>query len=283
MEKLKEYLLINTGLFLVAFGIVIFKIPNKFATGGVSGLAIILNKFIVGKHIGFLMMLLNTILVVIGFLFLGKKFGVRTFYASIAMSGMVWVLEKLIHITKPLTNDTLLELVYAIALPAIGSAIVFNNNGSTGGTDIVAKLLSRKAHLDIGKTLLLADFIITLSALAILGIKSGMYSILGLVIKGLLIDFVIEGLNVAKRIEIISERSEEIGKFILEEIGRGATIYKVIGGYTGKEMNAVMVVTGRNQAYRLRQFVYNLDPLAFVIITNTSEIIGKGFRNTGEL
>jgi len=279
MKKAWEFLLINVGLFLVAAGIVLFKIPNNFATGGVSGVAIIIYKFFPNAPVGLLMLVINIVLVFFGFLFLGRDFGSKTVYSSFVLSGMVWGLERLIPITAPLTGDTMLELIFSILLPAIGSAIVFNSNASTGGTDIIAKILNKYTSINIGKTLLLADFGITVMALFVFGVRTGMYSMLGLILKGFIIDLVIESLNVSKHFVIISDKSQEIKEFIVKELKRGATVHKAYGAYSNEEKEVITAIMSRRQAVRLRRFIRDHDENAFISITNTSEIIGKGFRN----
>lgn len=280
IRKFKEFLLVNAGLLLTAVGIVLFKAPNGFAIGGVSGIAIIVNKYFPGQNVGLLMTLINIVLNVLGLIMLGKDFGIKTLYASFALSFYVWGGEKLFNLTRPITGDSMLELMFAIALPAIGSAIVFNQNASTGGTDIVARILTRYTHLHVGKTLLLADFLIAASALFALSVRQGMYSILGLVLKGFIIDMVIENLNISKKFEIITSYPDKIKKFILENLHRGITIITAQGGYSGSDKKVLAVVLNRSQAVRLRNYVRQVDPNAFMIITTTSEIIGKGFRNT---
>ncbi|MCX7922098.1 MAG: YitT family protein [Clostridia bacterium] len=280
-KRIKEFLLINLGLILVALGVYLFKIPNSFATGGVSGLAIVANKFFPGLTIGPLMMVINIVLIIIGLIFLGFDFGSKTIYSSFALSGLVWFFEKVFPITKPLTGDTLLELIFSIMLPAIGSAIVFNQDASTGGTDIVAKILNKLTHINIGKTLLIADFSITIAAGLVFGIKVGMYSLLGLIMKAFIIDIVIESMNICKQVVIISEKSHEIKEYIINNLQRGATVYKATGAFTSDEKEVISTILNRKQAIKLRSYIRSIDSKAFITISNTSEIIGKGFRNTG--
>ena len=279
MGRFKEFFLINLGLMLVAAGIYFFKVPNNFVTGGVSGISIILNYFFAGISIGPIMLIVNMLLVIVGFLFLGTSFGSKTVYSSLALSGMVWILEKFIPIASPLTDDKLLELIFSIILPAVGSAIVFNQNASTGGTDIVAKILNKITSLDIGKTLLMADFLIAVAAGVVFGIKIGLYSLLGLLMKGFLIDMVIEGMNISKRFEVISSHSEEVKKFIVENLNRVSTVYTAEGAFSHEKREVVVTLLNRRQAIKLRNFVRQTDKNAFMAISNTSEIIGKGFRN----
>lgn len=278
--RLQEFLLINAGLILTAAGIELFKSPNGFAIGGVSGIAIIVNHFLPGHNVGLVMLLINIVLNILGAILLGADFGLRTLYSSFALSGFVWVFEKLIPLSHPLTGDRMLELVYAIALPAIGSALVFNQNSSTGGTDIIARILTNHTHLHVGKTLLISDFLIAFAAIFALGLRQGMYSMLGLFLKGFVIDNVIESLNLSKKLEIITSRPEEMEHFILRTVHRGVTIVPAEGAYSGQSKKILTVVVRRNQAAVIRDFVHRTDPESFLIITNTSEILGKGFRHT---
>ncbi len=279
---IKDFFLINVGLILVGIGICLFKIPNNFATGGVSGLAIITSSFFPNLDVGPIMLIINICLVLVGFLFLGKDFGSKTIYSSFALSGIVWFIQKIIPIKSSLTGDLMLELIYSIIFPAVGSAIVFNCNASTGGTDIIAKIISKFTRLDIGKTLMLSDFMIAAGAGAVFGIKIGMYSVLGLIIKSFMIDLVIEGLNVKKQMVIISSKPEDIKNYIVSQLRRGATVYRAEGAFTHRAEEVISTVLNRRQAIKLRSFIRSVDHSAFITISNTSEIIGKGFRSIDE-
>ena len=279
-QKLKEFLLVNVGLLLTAAGIVLFKAPNGFAIGGVSGISIILTKYCPQLNVGVFMFIINCVLNIVGFLMLGKDFGIKTVYSSFALSFFVWAGQILIKLNHSITGDAMLELMFAVTLPAVGSAIVFNQNSSTGGTDIVARILSRHTHLHVGKTLLIADFAIAASAIFTLGIRPGLYSILGLVLKGFIIDIVIESLNMSKKVEVITRCPDKVKEFVLKDIHRGSTVITAHGAYSGDEREIISVILNRAQAIKLRAYVHSIDPSAFIVITNTSEIIGRGFRNT---
>lgn len=279
MKWTKSFLLINLGLVMTAAGIHFFKAPNSFATGGVSGLAIVLGHFFPGLSTGPLMMIINIVLLIGGFALIGPAFGSKTVYSSFALSGMVWALDRLFPLSKSMTGDMMLELAFAIILPAVGSAIVFNQDASTGGTDIVAKVLNKLTSIDIGKALLMADFAITVMAGIVFGIKIGMYSLLGLIIKGFLIDVVIESFNMRKHMVIISEKPEAVKEYIIKNLNRGATIHTAMGAFTNDEKHVITTVVNRRQAVSLRNYIRSIDKQAFITITNTSEIIGKGFRN----
>lgn len=281
INKLKEFFLINLGLLMVAIGIYLFKIPNNFATGGVSGLAIIINNFLPGLSVGLLMMIINTVLLIMGFITVGVNFGSKTVYSSYVLSGLVSLLQNIYPIPRPLTGETFLELIYAIVFTAVGSSIVFSQGASTGGTDIVAKILNKYTHINIGKTLLIADFSIAIMAGVVFGIKTGLYSVFGLTLKAFVIDLVIENLNISKQLVIISGKPDDICIFILNELKRDATVHKAKGAFTNEEKLVITTIVNRKQATRLREYVYKLDRDAFITISNTSEIIGKGFRNLG--
>jgi uncharacterized membrane-anchored protein YitT (DUF2179 family) len=278
-NKLKEFLLINLGLVLVSAGIHFFKAPNYFATGGVSGMAIVIRYFFPAISVGPLMLMINILLLVSGYALIGRNFGSKTVYSSFVLSGMVWLLDQTFPMDRPFTNDTMLELIFAILLPAIGSAICFNLNASTGGTDIVAKVLSKKTAIDIGKALFLGDSVIILLAGFVYGIRIGMYSLLGLVLKAFVIDYVIEGLNLRKQLVIISEKPDLVKSYIIDNLHRGATIHLGFGAFTNNEKHVITTVVTRGEAISLRKYIRDVDPQAFITITNTSEIIGKGFRN----
>ena len=277
--KIKEYILITAGVLLVVAGVYFFKFPNNFSIGGVTGISIILSRLL-GDSIssGTLVLILNMFLLIIGYIFLGKSFGNRTAYGSILLSLSLRLLEILVPMEGPMTGEPVLELAFAVILPAIGTAILFNIGGSTGGTDIIAMLLKKYTNADIGHSLLLTDFLLTLTAFLVFGVETGLLSILGLLIKSTLIDTVIENLNLNKYFTIICENPKPICDFIMKNIHRSATVIDAKGAFTEKNKKIILAVMSRSQAVSLRKFIHEAEPEAFLLITNTSEIIGRGFR-----
>ncbi|MBE6034331.1 MAG: YitT family protein [Clostridiales bacterium] len=272
-----DYTLITFGLFLVATGVYFFKMPNNFSTGGVSGIAILLAGVLpISKAT--LMAAVNMLLLVVGFMFLGTSFGVRTLYGSVVLSFFVTFFEKIIPLDKPLTNEPLMELVFAVILPAVGSAILFNYSASSGGTDIIAMILKKYTALDIGKALFCTDALIAITSGIMFGVTTGLFSVLGLLSKAVVVDNVMEGINISKCFTIITDKPDEISEFILYQIKRGVTKHGCIGIYDNKEKSVLMSVVNRAQGKLLRDFIKENDPHAFVIITNSSNILGKGFR-----
>lgn len=276
--KIKNFLLITLGTFLTAVGIYFFKFPNNFSTGGVSGISILLGKLVPFLSPAVSMWAINLILLLIGFLFFGRGFGLMTAYCSMLYSFLTWLFEVIYPMTAPFTDQPFLELCFAMMLPAVGSAILFNCNASTGGTDIVAMILKKYTSLDIGKALLVSDALIAFSACFVFDIRTGLFSLLGLIIKAFVVDSVIESINLCKYFSIVTSCPDAICDYIIREMNRSSTVIDAIGAYSHENRKVILVACRRSEAVRLRQYIKTVDPKAFMFITNTSEIIGKGFR-----
>lgn len=277
LNNIKEFLLLNLGVTLVAAGVYFFKIPNNFTTGGVTAISILVSGFIPQISAGTLIALLNLLFLLLGFIFINKTFGFKTIYGSLLFSGIIKVFEWFIPLEAPLTDQKLLELVFAVMLPAIGTAILFNINASTGGTDIAAMILRKYFAIDIGKALLINDFIIAFASGLVFGLETCMFSVLGLCIKSMLVDWVIESLNRKKSMLIVTTHYEEIRDFITKKLNRSATVWDVKGAYTEKEEKMLLTALSRYQAKQLQAYIHSVDSAAFTVVSNTSEIYGKGF------
>ncbi len=277
-ETIRDYLLLTLGTVLVALGVYFFKFPNHFSTGGVSGLSIILGRLFPSVTPGAYVFIINQLLLVTGFVVFGKSFGVRTAYVSLLLSGITWGLEFVLPLAEPMTNEPLLELVFSVALPAIGSAILFNMQASSGGTDIVAMILRKYTSLNIGNALMCVDISITIFAGVVFGVETGLFSVLGLALKSVIVDMVLENIKVHKAFQIITSKPNEITEYITSELKRGATRIDGEGAYTHENKTIILTVVNRMQAVKLRQFARSVDAQCFILITNTTEIIGKGFR-----
>ncbi len=277
-ETLKEWLLITLGIVLMTIGIYFFKFPNHFSTGGVTGISIVLGRYFPLMTPATFVTIINVFLLLVGFLVLGKSFGIRTVYASLLMSGLLQLLEIVLPMEKPMTTQPLMELLFAVGLPAVGSAILFNLGASSGGTDIVAMILKKYTAMNIGVALLCSDIIITLSACVAFGMETGLFSVLGLIIKSLFVDQVTDNLRIQKCFHIITSHPEPIEAYITDTLHRGATVLHGEGVYTHEGKTVLMTVVSRSEAVRLRMFIRQSDPHAFQIITTSTEIIGKGFR-----
>lgn len=277
--RIKNFALLNLGTLLITIGVYFFKFPNNFSTGGVTGIAVVMGKLTPTISPGTYNMALNIVLLALGLIFMGKSFGVLTAYSSLTMAAAISVLEKVYPMPRPFTDQPLLELIFGVMLPAIGSAILFNIDASNGGTEIIAMILKKYASVDIGRALFITDFFITAATFFVFDIQTGLFSLTGLMAKSLVVDSVLENFNLCKYFTIITNKPDEICNFIARELNRGATLYDASGAFTHEHKTIVITVLRRNQAILLQKFIRQNDPGAFIMITNTSEIIGKGFRS----
>lgn len=311
-RALTYFLFLNAGILMLAVGIYFFKAPNGFATGGVSGISIILAKITKGllesdqtkDFFAFLpdviknnltqsvyMLIINTLLLVVGVIILGKKCGALTFYCSLMMSAVNFLLERFVPVESipgaivgengvaKLTGQPMLELVFAVMLTGIGSAILFKCNASSGGTDIVALILKKYTSLNVGTALLITDALTAASTIFIFGVEVGLFSMLGLFAKVFVVDDILDSMNMCKSFTIITTKPRQIEDYITKHMKRGATVYHAEGAYTHKDKTVILTVCRRSEAIKLRKKVKEIDEHSFMVITKTSEIMGKGFRD----
>ncbi len=284
-----DWTMLNIGVLMLAIGVFLFKGPNNFATGGVSGIAIIIARYTVDT-VPFLTQsvlnfILNGLLLILGFIFLGKGCTFKTAYCSIMYTLEMYAMEWIFRACGTefingytLTNQKFLEFVYAMLLTGISTAILFNCRASSGGTDIVALIIKKYAKMDIGKAMVATDLIIAASTFIIFDVTTGLFSILGLFFKSFLVDGVIESIGKSKFVTIITSTPELITPFIIEGLHRSYTSYKATGGYSGEEKTVLLTVCNRREALKLKLKIHATDSAAFVILTDTNEILGKGFR-----
>jgi len=277
MNLVKNYIAITLGVLLVAVGICFFLIPADLATGGITGLAMVLHKVVPALGIGQILLVLNIILFVVGFLTIGKEFGAKTIYASFLLTGIIYILDTFFKIQAPLVNDLFVNLIVGILIQGVGLGIVFNQEASTGGTDIIAKIINKYRHIEIGKALLIADFVVVSLAAYIFGIELAIYAFLGIIMNGFIIDTAIEGFNLKVNVSIISKESYRIQKYIVDTLERGATIYTAKGAYTMNDKEIVTSVMDKKEFIRLKSHIKSIDPDAFVMISNVREVLGEGF------
>ena len=244
---LSDFLVLNFGTLLTAIGSYFFKFPNNFSTGGVTGISVVLAHYYPQLSNGTIVSVINIALMVVGLLLLGKEFG-------------------------------FMELLLGVFLPAWGSALLFNIGSSTGGTDIIAMVVKKYFKCHIGKALLVVDFFITVMTFVAFGPTTGLFSMVGLVIRSFAVDFFLEDMNTYKSFTIITDKPEQIYNFITITLHRGATVYHAEGLYEHTDKTVILTAQNKKQGIRLQEAIKQADPHAFVLITNTSEVIGKGFR-----
>ncbi len=277
-SKLKNFSLLTISTLIMAVGIYFFKFANNFTFGGITGIAVLVAKFLPISSSDF-SFVVNILLLIIGWIVLGKSFAEKTAYSTILLSVSLSLLERIYPMSHPLTNEPLLELIFAILLPALGSAILFNIGASSGGTDVIAMILKKYTSVDIGKGLMISDLIFTLAGFLVFNVKTGLYSLFGLIMRSALIDNFIESFNRSKYFHVVTSNATCICDFIQNDLQRGATIVNATGAFTGDDKYIILTVLSPSQAVKLRNFIKEHDPKAFLLVSNTSEIIGKGFHS----
>ena len=289
LKFLRQAGILTLGASLVAFGIYFFKIQNHFSTGGVSGLSIVLANVFNAAWLteGALLTGINVLLIILGLIIVGKDFTFKTIYCTLLMSGLTWLLEVICPMSEPLTASTtigyqpMLELVFAILLPAAGTAVLFYENASTGGTDIIAMIIKKFSDMNISTALLVSDILIVLSTYFVFDITTFLFCLLGLVSKSLFVNIILDNINMSKSCTVITskEYEDEICRFITETLKKSATISEAYSSaYLHESKTVILTVLTRKQALRLKKFAKSLDPHSFIIVNSTSTIYGKGFK-----
>ncbi len=278
MHPVIEFLVLTAAALLAAGGIYFFRFPNNFTFGGVAGIAVVLSN-VLPFSAGFFNTVINALLLVVGFIFLGKGFGVKTVYVTILSSAAVYLLEFFAPMTAPFTDQPMLEFIYAIGLPSAGSAILFVLGASSGGTDIIAMILRKYFNTNIATSLLIADIFVCISAFFVFGTTTGLYSLCGLLMKSLVIDRLIGSINLRKYFTVITTNPEPICEYIHGTLERAATVYHAQGSYTHQDRVVILTVMSRKEGAMLRRYIETNQPSAFLMVTNSSEIVGKGFKS----
>ncbi|WP_431800544.1 YitT family protein [Halobacillus andaensis] len=277
-NKLLSFLLMNLGAFAVAVNVHFFLSPNDLATGGVSGLSIVLNKLFPELTLGTLMILLNIVLFIVGFIFLGFQFGTKTIYASFALSFMVWGLETFFPMQQALSDDLLIQLIIGQIIAASGMAVVFHQGASTGGTDVIAMILNKYFSIEVGKGVLFSDIAIAASSIFIFGPAVGMYAFFGVLLNGLVIDYALQQFDHNKEVVIISRESEQVREFIVDNLGRGATIHFAKGAFNQEDKEVITTIMNRKDFSKLKKYMQAVDEQAFITVHSMNEILGQNFK-----
>lgn len=277
-KRVSEYIQITLAAILMDVGIYVFKFPNNFSFGGVSGMSVVFARFLplTSSQIN---LVINLILLIIGFMALGKDFGVKTAYVTVVSSLLLNLFEQIFPMSEPLTGNIMLELCFAIILPALAAALLFFENASGGGTDIIAMIIKKYSTMNISGALFLVDCIIVVISFMVFDTTTGLCSVLGLIAKTLLIDKSIERMKLNKYFTIISTHPDEICDFIVNSLHRTATTYHGEGLYSHKDRKIILTVVDVKQAVILQRYIYKVDPHAFLMITKSSEVVGKGFMS----
>lgn len=269
-----EYALISFATFVIAAAVYFFLIPSKVVIGSISGLAIVIAE-LVPLSISMITMILNVILLVIGFLLLGKEFGMKTVYTSLLMPIFIAVFEQFIPLNGSLTGSSIYDIAADILLVAFGQAILFNVNASSGGIDILAKILNKYCHIEIGKAVSAAGIVTAMTSILVYDIGTLIITILGTLANGQAVDYFTSGLNRKKKISIISDNYEKIEDYILHTMHRGVTRYQVIGSYNKETKVELVTIMDTNEYKKLLVFLHQYPEKVFVTVSNVSEILGE--------
>lgn len=269
----KEYAIITAGIFLTAAAVYFFMMPANIVLGSITGLAIVLVNFI-PVQVSVMTFILNVFCLVIGFLLVGKEFGAKTVYTSILLPVFLYVLELLFPNNSSLTNDLLLDTLCCIILISIGQTLMFNANASSGGLDIVAKILNKYFHLELGKGIALAGILTVATTILVYDAKTLIVGILGTYFNGLVLDEYISGFARRKRVCFLSEKYQEIAEYIMHDIKRGVTLYEAKGGYDQSKKVEVQTILTQNEYGQLIDYIHKTDPKAFVTVSTVSEVVG---------
>lgn len=274
-----HFLILHVGIALVAVNIHFFLAPNKFAAGGLGGLTIVLHHFFPNVSIGLLMLIFNILLFGLGFIFLGFSFGLKTIYASFVLSFLVWFFGNALPMAQPLSDDKLIQLIVGVLIAAFGLVIVMKEGASTGGMDLIGMILNKYFSIDIGKAVLSSDIIIVLLSIIAFGIENGLYSLFGIVLRGVVIDYLIQQFSLTKEVVIISYKCDLIKQFIVTNLGRSATIHQAKGVFTNEQKEVITIVLKRNEFNSLKKYIKEVDQRAFISVHNMTEVVGNGFKS----
>ncbi|MDA3733828.1 YitT family protein [Niameybacter massiliensis] len=280
-HQVKSYMKIILGSIAVAVGIYFFWAPAQFAAGGISGLAIVLQSILTQVPISVLVFCLDILMFIIGFVVLGAGFGVKSITSSLSIALTMRIFEYVVPEVAMLSQDHLVILIFGALFIAFGQAIIFNQEASSGGTDIIAKIISKYTHINIATSLLIADMVVVLLAISQFGIEKGLYAALGVLITTTLIDYFISGFSVEKYVVIIPSEEkliQPITAYILDKLERGATKYDAEGAYSNNRKTVITTVVDRRQFVMLKEYVSEVDENAFVTVQNLHEVMGEGFK-----
>ena len=276
---IKDYAALTFSGLLMAVGMYFFRFPNNFSFGGVSGLAVELAHYFPEIPKSIFMTGMDIVLILFGAIVLGRSFGIRTAYVAVVADLFINLGQFLIPLDKPLTGQPVLELVFAVGCHAIAASIFFEKNASSGGTDIIAMIVKKYTGMNIGTALLISDALISAATFLVFDIETGLFSICGLVVKSIFIDGMIASINRCKVFTIICKDPTNICDFITGHLHRSATIQRAVGAYTKEENFVVIAIVRQRQASKLMSFIETNAPDAFIAISNSSEIVGKGFTS----
>ena len=269
-KAINEFIMITIGTTIIAAAVYFFLVPSHLSIGSISGLAIVLSNFI-PLPVSAITMVLNVVLLIVGFLFIGKEFGTKTIYTSILLPALLALFEHVAPNNPSIMQDPFLDMICYLFIVSLGLAILFNLNASSGGLDIVAKLLNKFLHMELGTAISVSGMVVALSSALVSDVKIVVLSILGTYLNGIILDRFIFGFTIKKRVCILSEKDEEIRDFIINELRSGATAYEVVGAYNMEPRREIVTIVDKHEYLKLIGFLEKVDSNAFVTVYDVSK------------
>ena len=273
---IKDYLVITLGIFIAAVAVYFFLVPSGVTVGSASGFGVVLSYFI-PLPLSVITFIINVVLLVVGFILIGKDFGIKTVYSSLSLSVFLGIFEIIFPNQGPIMGDQFVDMICYLFVIAIGQAILFKCNASSGGLDIVGKIINKFFRIELGQAISIAGICVALMSALIPGAKANsvVLSLLGTYLSGIVLDHFIFGLNIKKRVCIISKKENEIREFILHQLHSGATIYEATGAYDNRSRNEIITIVDKNEYSKLMNFIVKTDPDAFLTVYNVNEVMYK--------
>ena len=271
VDIIKETVVLTWAVAIIAAAVYFFLVPSHTSVSSISGLGIVLSNF-VPIPLSAITMVLNVVLLIIGFITCGREFGIKTVYTSIMLPVFIGLFERIFPDMGSMTGSQELDVLSYVLVVSVGLSILFNRNASSGGLDIVAKIMNKYLHMELGKAMSLSGMCVALSAALVYDKKTVVLSILGTYFNGLVLDHFIFDHNIKRRVCIITKKEEELRRFIIEELHGGATIYESIGAYNMQKRNEIITIVDKTEYQKLMNFINNQDPKAFVTVYNVSDM-----------
>ena len=279
LKTVKSYLLITLGTVLMAVGVYFFEFTNNFSTGGTAGLAMVISEMTGFLTPAQLSSIFNIFLLVVGLIVLGKAFTVKTIYCTLLFSLLLNLFEQVFPMGAPFTGQKVVELFIDMLLVSMGAALIFNEDGSSGGTDVIAMILKKFTRINVGKALLIVDSVVILFSFSAFGTETGILSLFAIAIRALVVDGAIDNFNSSKFLMIITDQETEILHYIMHDLERGASVINhCVGAYTNNEKKMIISVVDKREAVKLKKKTKEIDPMAFVIVGTSNDIVGDGFK-----
>ena len=271
IEIMKETAILTAAVAIIAAAVYFFLVPSHASVSSISGLGIVLSNFI-QLPLSAITMILNVVLLIIGFFTCGREFGVKTVYTSIMLPVFLGVFERVFPDFGSMTDSQELDVLCYILVVSVGLSILFNRNASSGGLDIVAKIMNKYLHMDLGRAMSVSGMCVALSAAFVYDKKTVVLSILGTYFNGIILDHFIFDYNIKRRVCIITEKEEELRNFIINDLHSGATIYESIGAYNMQKRNEIITIVDKNEYQKLMNYMNHEDPKAFITVYHASDI-----------